>query len=114
MQITSNDTAIIAAYPATQTDLIAYGGSETGYIANPVVQEIDISIGEAIFTWYALDHVDPSESYAPFGTTETGDSTIDDSWDYFVSFQHMAWLSSFLMNFPSAHELCPKKQRRYF
>ncbi|KAF9076909.1 ASST-domain-containing protein [Rhodocollybia butyracea] len=83
LQITSNDTAIIAAYPTTQTDLIAYGGSETGYVANPVVQEIDISTGEAIFTWYALDHVDLSDSYAPFGTTETGEGTIDAPWDYF-------------------------------
>ncbi|KAJ4497695.1 ASST-domain-containing protein [Lentinula lateritia] len=83
LHITSNNTAIITAYPTDETDLSAYGGSTTGYVLNPVAQEIDIATGEAIFTWKALDHVSPSECYAPFGTTSTGYGTATDPWDYF-------------------------------
>ncbi|KAE9396002.1 hypothetical protein BT96DRAFT_922457 [Gymnopus androsaceus JB14] len=54
LQITPNKTAVMTAYP-TQ--------------------------GEAVFTWKALDHVDPSECYAAIGDAGTG--TVDDPWDYF-------------------------------
>ncbi|KAJ3775465.1 ASST-domain-containing protein [Lentinula raphanica] len=83
LHVTTNNTAIITAFPTDETDLSAYGGSKVGYILNPVAQEIDIATGKAIFTWKALDHVSPSECYAPFGTSSTGYGTATDPWDYF-------------------------------
>jgi hypothetical protein len=40
-----------------------------------------IQLGEELFTWHSLDHVDPSLCYASPGSTGTAESN---PWDYFV------------------------------
>ncbi|KAE9390753.1 hypothetical protein BT96DRAFT_925668 [Gymnopus androsaceus JB14] len=81
LQITPNKTAVMTAYPTQEADLTAFGGPNPGYLLNCAAQEVDITTGEAVFTWQALDHVDPSECFAAIG--EAGTGTVDDPWDYF-------------------------------
>jgi hypothetical protein len=47
------------------------------------LSKTDALAGEDIFTWKSLDHVDPSESFAPLGAAGTGISAAS-PWDYFV------------------------------
>ncbi|KIK62498.1 hypothetical protein GYMLUDRAFT_84423 [Collybiopsis luxurians FD-317 M1] len=82
LEITSNKTAIMVAYPPQAANLSAYGGPENGYIADGVVQEVDITTGRALFTWRASEHVDPGECYAAMGDA-TGKGTREYPWDYF-------------------------------
>ncbi|KAJ3968794.1 ASST-domain-containing protein [Lentinula raphanica] len=81
LQITSNNTAVMTAYPTQAANLSAYGGPADGYVLNCAAQEVDIATGKPLFTWQPLDHVDPSECYAAIG--EAGSGTSDDPWDYF-------------------------------
>lgn len=78
-QITSNDTALLSAYNATERDLTPYGGPEDGYILDGIFQEVDIATGKGLFVWNALEHVNPSDCYVSPGSTGTEDSP----WDYF-------------------------------
>ncbi|KIK62497.1 hypothetical protein GYMLUDRAFT_242661 [Collybiopsis luxurians FD-317 M1] len=81
LEITSNQTAIMTAYPPRAANLSAYGGPEDGYIADGAVQEVDIATGRVLFTWRALEHVDPSECYAAIG--DAGKGIREHPWDYF-------------------------------
>ncbi|KAJ3782469.1 ASST-domain-containing protein [Lentinula aff. detonsa] len=81
LQITSNNTAVMTAYPTQALNLTAYNGPLNGYILNCAAQEVDIATGRPLFTWQPLNHVDPSECYAAIG--EAGSGTVDDPWDYF-------------------------------
>ena len=65
-QITPNDTALVLVYRLYEEENLLSG----------VVQEINVTSGEAIFTWDSRDHIDPEECYA--GRT-------DAAWDYIVS-----------------------------
>ncbi|KAF5384597.1 hypothetical protein D9757_007454 [Collybiopsis confluens] len=79
--ITSDDTAMMTAYPAQAANLSSFGGPEKGFLLDCVVQEVDIATGKALFTWHALDQVDPSECFTEIG--QAGNGTADDPWDYF-------------------------------
>ncbi|KIK53830.1 hypothetical protein GYMLUDRAFT_1024840 [Collybiopsis luxurians FD-317 M1] len=79
-RITTNNTALMTAYYTREANLSAYGGPETGYLFDSVLQELNITSGEPLFTWYASDHVDPSECYNSIGT---GGESADSPWDYF-------------------------------
>ncbi|KAJ9118209.1 hypothetical protein QFC22_004115 [Naganishia vaughanmartiniae] len=78
-KITSNNTALLTAYNATQLDLTSYEGSADGYILTSMYQEIDIATGASLFTWNSLDHVDPNECYVSPGSSGTQSLP----WDYF-------------------------------
>lgn len=78
-QITANDTALLSAYNATQLDLTPYGGPVDGYILDGIFQEVDIATGKGLFTWSALEHVNPSDCYVSPGSTGSEESP----WDYF-------------------------------
>jgi hypothetical protein len=78
-KITTNNTALLTAYNATQFDLTSYNGSADGYILTGMYQEIDIASGASLFTWNSLDHVDPNECYVSPGST--GTEALP--WDYF-------------------------------
>ncbi|KAJ4471442.1 ASST-domain-containing protein [Lentinula aciculospora] len=81
LQITSNNTAVMTAYPTQAANLSAFNGPSDGYVLNCAAQEVDIATGQALFTWQPLNYVDPSECYAAIG--EAGSGTADDPWDYF-------------------------------
>jgi Arylsulfotransferase (ASST) len=61
--ITPEDTALLVAYAARQTDLSPSGGPKDGMAWEGIVQEVDIESGQVIFEWRSLDHVGIEESY---------------------------------------------------
>ena len=64
-QITDNDTALFTVYNFLDNDIIS-----------GVVQELNISTGEALFTWDSIDHIPTSDCYI---------AKADGPWDYIVS-----------------------------
>ncbi|KAF9068688.1 ASST-domain-containing protein [Rhodocollybia butyracea] len=79
-RITPNNSAVMTAYHISEMNLTAYGGPSTGYILDSVFQEINITSGETLFTWYASENVSPSECHNPLGS---GGNTTGSAWDYF-------------------------------
>jgi hypothetical protein len=70
LQLTRRGTAYVSSYqPVHHRGL---GRLVTDY----VIQEIDLSTGDVLFEWHALDHVAPSASYQP-------PPAAPHSWDYF-------------------------------
>ncbi|KAE9398212.1 hypothetical protein BT96DRAFT_957686 [Gymnopus androsaceus JB14] len=80
-RITSNNTALMTTYYSQESDLSPYGGSFSGYLYNSVMQELNITSREPIFTWYASDWVDPSECYNAIGTRG---GLTSNAWDIFI------------------------------
>ena len=66
MTITDDDTMLLLAYVATQTDLTEVGGTEDGWVENAVVQEVDMESGDVVFEWSALDHIPVTDSMLDF------------------------------------------------
>ncbi|KAJ3986085.1 ASST-domain-containing protein [Lentinula detonsa] len=79
-RITTKNTALMTAYQTKQMDLSSYGGPSNGYISDSVFQEINVTTGAALFTWHAIEHVDPSECYNELGS---GGTSTSNAWDYF-------------------------------
>ncbi|KAI4525730.1 hypothetical protein K525DRAFT_190844 [Schizophyllum commune Loenen D] len=73
--------ATMTAYLPQPLDLTKYGGPSDGYIASAVVQEINITSNEVLFTWDSLDHVDPADCYYPL--PEGSGTNASHPWDYF-------------------------------
>ncbi|CAI7608017.1 unnamed protein product [Penicillium glandicola] len=83
--VIQGETALIEVFYTTPADLSAYGGnSSQRWLGNGIFQENDIATGDLIFEWNAVEHVDPSESQVPLGSTDSnsGLSSIQ-AWDYF-------------------------------
>ncbi|MGH3357258.1 MAG: arylsulfotransferase family protein [Nocardioidaceae bacterium] len=62
--LTSHGTALMTSFPIIKRDLTSIGGPENGYVANCVVQEVDIKTGKVVFEWSAIDDVPLSETWA--------------------------------------------------
>jgi len=72
MTLTPRGTALMTSFPIVRRDLTAIGGSENGYVANCIVQEVDVKTGEVVFRWNMLEHVPLTE------TTETPENNPDE------------------------------------
>jgi hypothetical protein len=87
-------------YTAKQRDLSQYNvqteDGTSGWIFDNYVEEIDIEtgqyppadrasdadrLGEALFSWSALDHLDPTQGYAEPGDTGVSQEA---AWDFLV------------------------------
>ncbi|KAI9714163.1 MAG: hypothetical protein M1812_006491 [Candelaria pacifica] len=77
--ITANDTALIDIYTPRQTDLSSVGGASDGWIFDCIIQEVNITTNQTLFTWSAFDHVGLTESY----NTISGAGTQSSPFDYF-------------------------------
>ena len=64
--ITSAGTALITAYHRETADLRPVGGPAGGGLLNSGFQEVDIATGDVVFEWMGRDHVDLTETYAPY------------------------------------------------
>ncbi|KAL2406423.1 hypothetical protein ABEF93_006382 [Exophiala dermatitidis] len=78
---------IVDIYQVERYDLSQYGITEgEGWIRDGLFQKIDVETGELLFEWSALDHVNPSESYVPVGSTSgaAGGNGLDagGAWDF--------------------------------
>lgn len=78
-------SALVTVYEDTMYDLSAYGitGGQ-GWIMNNFAQDIDPATGKLLWSWSALNHVDPSASYVlPNSTQVSGNGfSRNSSWDY--------------------------------
>ncbi len=62
--ITPQDTALLTVYGRVKMDLSSLGGPKDGFVAEGIIQEVDIATGEVLFEWHSLEHVGIEESYA--------------------------------------------------
>ncbi|UYM07873.1 arylsulfotransferase family protein [Solicola gregarius] len=62
MTLTSHGTALMTSFPIVRRDLRDIGGPKNGYVANCVVQEVDVKTGKVRFRWNMLDHVPLTET----------------------------------------------------
>lgn len=75
--------ALTVMYEAQFVENSAFGGAgpswDAIWIGNNGFQEVDIASGEVRFQWWALDHVDPSESVERI---PLGPGSSENSWDF--------------------------------
>lgn len=57
MTLTDEGTALLIGHRLVRRDLSARGGSERGWVADGIVQEVDVATGRVLFQWSALKHV---------------------------------------------------------
>ena len=62
LTITPQDTALIGCYVPVTMNLTAYGGTADQVVWDYVVQEIDVTTGNVLFSWNSLDHVPVTDS----------------------------------------------------
>jgi Arylsulfotransferase (ASST) len=55
--ITDEGTALLIGHRLERRDLRDRGGSARGWVADGVVQEVDIETGKVLFEWSALEHI---------------------------------------------------------
>jgi hypothetical protein len=64
--LTPQGTALFTCFPQmVRTDLSSIGGARDATLIESIIQEVDIASGELLLEWRSLDHIVPSESYAP-------------------------------------------------
>lgn len=60
--LTRRGTALFIASKPVPMDLRPYGGPKNGAIEDSEIQEVDLATGELVFSWDALEHLDPADS----------------------------------------------------
>ncbi|MER6143915.1 arylsulfotransferase family protein [Streptomyces sparsogenes] len=60
--LTRRGTALFLASKPVPMDLTPYGGPKDGAILDSQVQEVDLATGKLVFSWDALQHLDPADS----------------------------------------------------
>ncbi|MFJ3303162.1 arylsulfotransferase family protein [Streptomyces sp. NPDC086549] len=60
--LTRRGTALFIASRPVPMDLTPYGGPQNGAIENSEIQEVDLATGRLLYSWNALDHLDPADS----------------------------------------------------
>ncbi|MET9394896.1 arylsulfotransferase family protein [Streptomyces sp. NPDC006624] len=72
-RLTRRGTALFIASKPEPMDLRPFGGPENGFVSNHEIQEVDLATGRLLFSWNALDHLDPADSHEPVSNlTEVG------------------------------------------
>jgi hypothetical protein len=86
------DHAWVTANKNIRMDLSRYGGAYNGALIDSAVQEYSLKTGKLLYSWDALDHIPPSESYASLPSNGF-------PWDaYHVNAIQLAGNSSFLVS----------------
>ena len=60
--LTRRGTALFLASKPIPMDLTRYGGLKDGAILDSQIQEVDLATGKLVFSWDALQHLDPADS----------------------------------------------------
>jgi MFS family permease len=66
--VIDGDHAWVTANKNIPMDLSKYGGAYNGALIDSAVQEYSLSTGKLLYTWDALDHISPGDSYASLPT----------------------------------------------
>ena len=80
MTLTDRGTALLIGHRLVRRNLSMLGGSPRGWVADGVVQEVDIATGKVLFEWSALGHIPLSESKVGLG--QYGDGSRAAPYDY--------------------------------
>ncbi|WP_239072335.1 arylsulfotransferase family protein [Streptomyces bauhiniae] len=75
--LTRRGTALFIASKPVPMDLTPYGGPKNGSIENSEIQEVDLATGRLVFSWNALDHLDPADSEEPVSSASSSDGVWD-------------------------------------
>ncbi|KAJ9658263.1 hypothetical protein H2198_003836 [Neophaeococcomyces mojaviensis] len=81
-----NDTAITVIYHPERYDLSAFNVTAgEGWIQNSIFQDTNLTTGELVFEWSAVEHVAISEGYVSPNQSEVAGTGFDarSPWDYF-------------------------------
>ncbi|KAF7554909.1 hypothetical protein G7Z17_g2555 [Cylindrodendrum hubeiense] len=82
-QVTSEGTVLVNAYNTTPFDLRAKSGdSGARWVLDSLIYEIDIKTQEVVFSWSALDHINPMDSRMPLHSY-MGDGSEASPYDFF-------------------------------
>ncbi|MCW7944856.1 hypothetical protein AAW14_23010 [Streptomyces hygroscopicus] len=75
--LTRRGTALFIASRPVPMDLTRYGGPANGAILNSEIQEVDLAGGRLLYSWNALDHLDPADSEEPVSSASSSDGVWD-------------------------------------
>ncbi|MEV8063537.1 arylsulfotransferase family protein [Streptomyces antimycoticus] len=75
--LTRKGTALFLASKPVPMDLTPYGGPKNGSILNSEVQEVDLATGRLLYSWSALDHLDPADSEVSASSASSSDGVWD-------------------------------------
>ena len=78
--ITPRNTMLVTAYNITSVDLTTVGGPKDGWVLDILAVEVNITSGDILFTWSALDHVPINGSHYRLAGAGTNTSN---PWDFF-------------------------------
>ena len=81
-EVTDRGTVLVTAYNSTQGDLTALGGEKEAWIADSLFYEVDITTGELVFSWSALDHFKVTDSHLPL-PSYIADGSLNKPYDLF-------------------------------
>jgi Arylsulfotransferase (ASST) len=95
--VISGHNAWVTAYKNVPMDLTPYRGVANGVILDSAVQEYDLTTGDLLYTWDALSHIPPSQSYAPPAPALVSGSAVP--WDaYHVNSIQLTGNGTFLVS----------------
>ena len=80
--ITARGTVLVTAYNSSAADLSGMGGPVHGFILDSLIYEINLSTGEVVFIWSALEHISVDSSRLPIESYQ-GDGSPSLPWDFF-------------------------------
>jgi outer membrane protein assembly factor BamB len=80
LTLTDDGTALMIGRRLERRDLTAKNGPRRGWIADNIVQEVDVETGEVLFEWSSLEHIPISE--AQVGLRAYGEGTRAAPFDY--------------------------------
>ena len=75
--LTRRGTALFIASRPVPMDLTRYGGPANGAILNSEIQETDLATGRLLYSWNALDHLDPADSEEAASSASSSDGVWD-------------------------------------
>lgn len=75
--LTPSGTALFLASRPVPMDLTPYGGPKNGAIENSEIQEVDPATGKLLFTWNALEHLNPADSEEPVSSASLSSGVWD-------------------------------------
>lgn len=78
--ITPRNTMLVTAYNTTRANLTSVGGPEHAWVLDCLALEVNITSGDVLFSWSALEHVPLNGSHQPIAGAGTNASN---PWDFF-------------------------------
>jgi hypothetical protein len=80
MTLTDEGTALMIGHRLVRRDLSFKDGPRRGWVADAIVQEVDVATGKVLFQWSALEHIPINQSMT--GLKAYGSGIRSDPYDY--------------------------------